>query len=113
MSNSFDKPQMLPEHNSEVAPFFPKNLDSFIEKVSGRDLAMLSESEKGELAHLVRTGRKYGVFVSISVTGVPDTSSHDLLELLSNAGSVERQFAIYERVQTKIAITRSQEAKTK
>nr|WP_181696373.1 hypothetical protein [Escherichia coli] len=29
---------------------------------------------------------------------------------LSNAGSIERQFSIYERIQTKIAFTRCQEA---
>jgi len=70
---------------------------------------MLSESEKIELVHLVCTGRKYGVFVSRSVTGVPDTSSPELQELLSNAGSVERQFAIYESVQTMIVINNTQD----
>ncbi|EFH2752752.1 hypothetical protein GS990_21885 [Escherichia coli] len=106
MSNSFDKPQMLPEHNSVVEPFFPKNLDSFIEQVSGRDLALLTESEKEKLAHLIRTGRKYGVSVAI----VPDTDSAELHELVSKNDSIERQFSIYERIQTKITITRSQEA---
>lgn len=71
MSNSFDKPQTLPVHNSDAEPFFPKNLGPFIEQVSGRDLAMLTESEKEKLAHLIRTGRKYGVSVAI----VPDTDS--------------------------------------
>lgn len=87
-------------------PFFPKNLGPFIEQVSGRDLAMLTESEKEKLAHLIRTGRKYGVSVAI----VPDTDSAELHELLSNADSIERQFSIYERIQTKIAFTRCQEA---
>ena len=94
MPNSFDKPQTRPAHNSDAEPFFPKNLGSFIEQVSGRDLAMLTESEKEQLAHLI----------------VPDTDSAELHELLSNAGSIERQFSIYERIQTKIAFTRCQEA---
>ncbi|EMI3955705.1 TPA: hypothetical protein ACHFX4_004502 [Citrobacter freundii] len=106
MSNSFDKPQTLPVHNSDAEPFFPKNLGPFIEQVSGRDLAMLTESEKEKLAHLIRTGRKYGVSVAI----VPDTDSAELHELLSNADSIERQFSIYERILTKIAFTRCQEA---
>lgn len=55
MPNSFDKPQTRPAHNSDAEPFFPKNLGSFIEQVSGRDLAMLTESEKEQLAHLSRT----------------------------------------------------------
>ncbi|MCD9354948.1 hypothetical protein [Klebsiella pneumoniae] len=109
MSNSFDKPQTLSAHNSDAEPFFPKNLGSFIEQVSGRDLAMLTESEKEQLAHLIKIGRRYGVSVAI----VPDTDSAELHELLSNADSIERQFSIYERIQTKIAITRSQEAYTK
>ena len=106
MPNSFDKPQTRPAHNSDAEPFFPKNLGSFIDQVSGRDLAMLTESEKEQLAHLIKIGRRYGVSVAI----VPDTDSAELHELLSNAGSIERQFSIYERIQTKIAITRSQEA---
>lgn len=106
MPNSFDKPQTRPAHNYDAEPFFPKNLGSFIEQVSGRDLAMLTESEKEQLAHLIKIGRRYGVSVAI----VPDTDSAELHELLSNADSIERQFSIYERIQTKIAITRSQEA---
>lgn len=105
MPNSFDKPQTRPAHNSDAEPFFPKNLGSFIEQVSGRDLAMLTESEE-QLAHLIKIGRRYGVSVAI----VPDTDSAELHELLSNAGSIERQFSIYERIQTKIAFTRCQEA---
>nr|WP_272487468.1 hypothetical protein [Escherichia coli]WBR56004.1 hypothetical protein CPHELBEB_00032 [Escherichia coli] len=88
MPNSFDKPQTRPAHNSDAEPFFPKNLGSFIEQVSGRDLAMLTESEKEQLAHLIKIGRRYGVSVAI----VPDTDSAELHELLSNAGSIERQF---------------------
>lgn len=106
MPNSFDKPQTRPAHDSDAEPFFPKNLGSFIEQVSGRDLAMLTESEKEQLAHLIKIGRRYGVSVAI----VPDTDSAELHELLSNADSIERQFSIYERIQTTIAITRSQEA---
>ncbi|EJT7314213.1 hypothetical protein N3R17_002581 [Salmonella enterica] len=106
MSNSFDKPQTHPAHNSDAEPFFPKNLCPFIEQVSGRDLAMLTDSEKEKLAHLIRTGRRYGVSVAI----VPDTDSAELHELLSKDDSIERQFFIYERIQTKIAITWSQEA---
>nr|AVE23965.1 hypothetical protein [Enterobacter cloacae] len=67
---------------------------------------MLTESEKEKLAHLIRTGRRYGVSVAI----VPDTDSAELHELLSKDDSIERQFFIYERIQTKIAITWSQEA---
>ncbi|MGT7481070.1 hypothetical protein ACRWXX_26005, partial [Escherichia coli] len=59
-----------------------------------------------QLAHLIKIGRRYGVSVAI----VPDTDSAELHELLSNAGSIERQFSIYERIQTKIAFTRCQEA---
>ncbi len=54
MPNSFDKPQTRPAHNSDAEPF-PKNLGSFIEQVSGRDLAMLTESEKEQLAHLIKS----------------------------------------------------------
>jgi hypothetical protein len=79
MPNSFDKPQTLPVHNSDAEPFF-ENLGSFIEQVSGRDLAMLTESEKEQLAHLIKIGRRYGVSVAI----VPDTDSAELHELLSN-----------------------------
>ncbi|EEZ9502184.1 hypothetical protein DIW68_003842 [Escherichia coli] len=106
MTNSSEKPQTLPVHNSDSDPFFPKNLGPFIEQVSGRDLAMLTESEKEKLAHLIRTGRRYGVSVAI----VPDTDSAELHELVSKNDSIERQFSIYERIQTKITITRSQEA---
>ncbi|EEV7041643.1 hypothetical protein BCD01_000959 [Escherichia coli] len=106
MTNSSEKPQTLPVHNSDTAPFFPKNLGPFIEQVSGRDLAMLTESEKEKLAHLIRTGRRYGVSVAI----VPDTDSAELHELVSKNDSIERQFSVYERIQTKITITRSQEA---
>ncbi|WP_050863064.1 hypothetical protein [Enterobacter kobei] len=106
MPNSFDKPQTHPAHNSDAEPFFPQNLSSFIEQVSGRDLAMLTESEKEQLAHLIKIGRRYGVSVAI----VPDTDSAEIHELLANADSIERQFSLYERIQTKIAFTRCQEA---
>lgn len=59
---------------------------------------MLTESEKEKLAHLIRTGRKYGVSVAI----VPDTDSAELHELLSNADSIERQFSIYERIRRRL-----------
>ena len=105
MPNSFDKPQTRPAHNSDAEPFFPKPWFVYragVRKRSGN----AHRIRKEQLAHLIKIGRRYGVSVAI----VPDTDSAELHELLSNAGSIERQFSIYERIQTKIAFTRCQEA---
>lgn len=68
-------------------PFFRKPWSIYragIRKGSGN----AHRIREGKLAHLIRTGRKYGVSVAI----VPDTDSAELHELLSNADSIEGSF---------------------
>ena len=48
MSNSFDKPQTLPVHNSDAEPFFRKPWSIYRAGIR-KDLAMLTESEKENL----------------------------------------------------------------